>query len=95
VSTSREKISDLVRAGLLQEGTVLHATRNGVAAKVVVTDDGGLAPVDGSGPTFKSPSAASVALFDVRSDNGWATWQTPDGYPLTRLRDRYRAIQDA
>ena len=77
------ELKDLVRAGLLQPGTVLRPASvqfNDVQA--VVTPQGGLL-LDGQ--VFESPSGAGKHL-QGRATNGWHWWLLPDKRKLADLR---------
>jgi hypothetical protein len=81
--SSDASLKDLVAAGLLEPGTVLHP-RAGAwgTAQCTVLANGDL-EVDGK--TFSSPSGAG---HHVRkgSTNGWVFWELPDGRRLKDLR---------
>ncbi|MFF3159280.1 DUF4357 domain-containing protein [Streptomyces sp. NPDC057910] len=79
-------LADLMKAGLLAEGTVLvfHQRRAGRQGRAVVTSDGQLI-VDGQATAFPSPSKAAEAITG-NVINGWTLWQLPDGRTLDDLR---------
>ncbi|MGW1870390.1 DUF4357 domain-containing protein [Streptomyces mauvecolor] len=79
-------LADLMKAGLLAEGTVLafHQRRAGRQGRAVVTSDGQLI-VDGQAAVFPSPSKAAEAITG-NVINGWTLWQLPDGRTLDDLR---------
>jgi hypothetical protein len=71
--TGRRRISiaDLMAAGEIHAGTVLHARRQRVADRTaVVLEDGSL---DVDGKRHSSPSGAAVAVSG-HSENGWKFW---------------------
>ncbi|MEU5436455.1 DUF4357 domain-containing protein [Streptomyces sp. NPDC020719] len=79
-------LADLMKAGLLKEGTVLafRQRRAGREGRAVVTRDGQLI-VDGQATPFPSPSKAAEAVTG-NVVNGWTLWQLPDGRTLDDLR---------
>lgn len=84
------RLSDLMAAGLLDEGTVLHAKRQRVAGRTsVVLSDGS---IDVDGARFTSPSGAARAVSG-NAENGWAFWLVD---PVTRrsLFDVYRQYRE-
>jgi hypothetical protein len=81
--SSNATLRDLVAAGLLASGTVLHS-RAGLwgGAQCVVLDNGDL---HADGKTYSSPSGAGRQVRS-RSTNGWVFWELPDGRRLNELR---------
>lgn len=78
--------ADLVAAGLLPVGVVLHAADsrwNGATCTVLA---GG--KVEMEGEAFTSPAAAARKVRGG-SVNAWWFWRTPDGEVINTLRDQY------
>lgn len=79
----------LIRAGLVQPGTVLlmnHGQYRGTTA--TVTDDGYL---EIGGVRFDTPSGASKHVMG-RASNGWYYWSLPDGRRLRDVRAQFMTM---
>jgi hypothetical protein len=70
-SSGAVSLSDIVKAGLLPAGTVVHSTNGNWPGTAVVDADGSLS-VDGR--VFPSPSSAGVYVCEGISTNGWTFW---------------------
>lgn len=80
-------VADLVTAGLLHAGSVLHHESGSTAT---VMADGSL---DLSGQRYPSPTAAHLSLSRV-SRNGWLVWRlgpAREDATLDSLRHRFRS----
>jgi hypothetical protein len=84
------QVSDLVAAGLLTEGTVLHAKRQRVAGRTATVLSDGAIDVDGVRHT--TPSGAARAVTGT-AENGWSFWLVD---PATRrsLLDVHRQYRE-
>lgn len=86
----RGPLAGIMKAGLLQPGTVLtfHQPRVNRKGRAVVTADGQLI-VDGHSSPFPSPSKAAGAVTG-NFINGWTLWHLPDGRTLDELRNELK-----
>lgn len=78
----RVRISDLMSAGLLEAGTVLHF-RQYIGAEphqATVTERGRLRLCDGR--EFDTPSGAAAAVADLVAAPGWEVWRVGSDGPL-------------
>lgn len=89
-SGQRVSLQELVDAGLLPEGAPIEARVGGIShpARVV----GG--QIELNGQLYDSPSAASMALREVQSYNGWIDWRY-HGETLAVIRERLQRRTDA
>jgi hypothetical protein len=85
-SQGRVTIADLIRAHLLPPDATLTARVAGVI-HVGRVQDGQL---EVNGQVYPTPSAASIAVRNVRSWNGWKDWHY-DGHSLHSLRERMQS----
>lgn len=85
----REKVSDLIEAGLLEVGEVLAFQRGDTTYEAIVHIDGRLEI--GRGGVFDSPSRAAAEAAGSKSEPGWDVWQCPNGKTLADLRWELRA----
>ncbi|WP_410664666.1 CBS domain-containing protein [Amycolatopsis sp. lyj-84] len=95
----RVTVSDLLDAGLLQEGAKLRFTRRriGDVYGAMVTGNGRIR-LDRDGGEFRSPSRAAMVAAGMRAVDGWHAWQVVDqGRMLDALRQELldRAISTA
>ncbi len=79
----RVTIAGLTAAGLLPDGAVIEALVSGVTHPARVRDG----KIEWNGQLFDSPSAASMALRNTQSWNGWVDWRYR-GEKLADLRSR-------
>ena len=82
VSRRRVTIADLTAAGLLPEGAPIDAQVEGVTHPARIRDG----QIEWNGQLFDSPSAASRALRNTQSWNGWVDWRFR-GEKLADLRN--------
>lgn len=78
----RITLSDLVEAGVLPSGATLTATVRGVTHTAFLRN----AILEVNGKEYSTPSAASIAVRNVRSWNGWIDWHY-EGQTLHSLRE--------
>ena len=76
-------VYDLVRAGLIEPGTILTLTYKGNDYKSKVLAKGRL---EIAGQQFDAPSGAGKFATGTEI-NGWKEWKTPDGHALRDLRE--------
>jgi len=81
-------VADLLAAGLLSAGDVLHSTGRKYHATATVAADG---TITVNGARFRSLSAAGSHVRDGRATNGWDFWRTTSGQRLSALRERLKA----
>ena len=86
----RVTLADLVEAGLLPDGAPIEADVKGVTHAARIRDG----RIELSGEMYDSPSAASMALRNTQSWNGWVDWSYK-GEKLADLRGRLPADEDA
>jgi hypothetical protein len=79
----KNRNADLVEANLLPPDATLIATVGGVTHVARIRD--GNLEIDGQ--VYPTPSAASIAVRNVRSWNGWRDWHY-EGQSLHFLRER-------
>jgi hypothetical protein len=79
----RVTMADLIGAGLLPDGAPIEASVDGVSHAARIK--GGRIELNGA--SYDSPSAASIALRNVRSWNGWVDWRY-QGETLAEIRKR-------
>ncbi|WP_082482058.1 DUF262 domain-containing protein [Aeromicrobium sp. Leaf245] len=81
------EIKDLVRAGLLQPGTVLtpRPSEHELHTAVVVPDG----TLEVKGRRFETPSGAGKEVLG-RAVNGWFFWRLDDGRKLSDVRAEFR-----
>jgi hypothetical protein len=93
VSEPRDKIGDLVAAGLLTEGDTLDFIYAGRTHRAVgIVRVGGM---EANGTLFTTPSGAASQFYDNRNVPGWNAWVLArTGETLYALRDMYRALHD-
>lgn len=84
---NRVTVDDLIRAELLPSDAVLTSIAHGVT-HVARLHDGQL---EINGQLYGTPSAASKAVRNVRSWNGWIDWHYK-GQSLRQLRDELKSI---
>ena len=82
-SRRRVTIADLITAGLLPEGAPIEARVEGVTHPARIRD----AQIEWNGQLFGTPSAASQALRNTQSWNGWVDWRFR-GETFAELRSR-------
>ena len=75
-------VSQLVTAGLLEVGSRLVSTNGAWPATATVQSDG---KILFNGVEYEKPSAATSAVKDGRSDNGWEFWALETENGLVRL----------
>ena len=83
VEKRRTTLADLVSAGLLPEGATIEANVKGVTHVARVVQG----TMQVGGETYRSPSAASIAIRKVAAWNGWVDWKYK-GETLDDLRKR-------
>lgn len=80
------ELKHLVSSGLLQPGTVVHASHRDFKERTaVITGDGHL-EIDGR--RFESPSGAGKHVLK-RTTNGWYFWSLADGRRLRDVRSQF------
>jgi len=81
-------LADIMAAGLLKEGTVLHPRRSGVPGHTATVLPDGTLEVDGI--RYPTPSGAALAVSGT-SQNGWQFWLVDPGHKLSlaTLRQQY------
>jgi hypothetical protein len=79
-------LTDLIGAGLLQEGATLHARRQRVADRIATVLADGALDIDGI--PHRTPSAAARAVSG-NSENGWTFWLV-DASSRRSLMDLWR-----
>ena len=79
----RITLADLVEAGVLPSDATLTATVRGVTHTAFLRN----AMLEVDGREYSTPSAASIAVRNVRSWNGWNDWRY-QGQSLHDLRER-------
>ena len=80
-------MADLLGRGLLKPGEEIFATSRKWPATAYVNADGS---INYDGETYKTPSAAAVAVRQGRATNDWTLWHVhrdEHPVPLTLLRD--------
>ncbi|MGW6877590.1 GmrSD restriction endonuclease domain-containing protein [Streptomyces xanthophaeus] len=90
------QIADLIRVGLLTEGTMLRAElkRSQQVFHATITSNGRIR-LEPSGEEFKSLSGAGAAATSTTSNPGWDFWHTsrPDGTAIPLAAIRKQAIE--
>lgn len=84
------ELKDLIAAGLLQPGTVLHPRPGSWQSHEAVVMDDGMLQVNGQ--AFGSPSGAGRYVKGSVT-NGWTFWRLPDGRKLVDVRAAFRGEQ--
>lgn len=81
-------LADIMAAGLLKEGTILHPRRSGVPGRTATVLPDGTLEVDGI--RYSTPSGAAFAVSGT-SQNGWQFWLVDPGHKLSlaALRQQY------
>jgi len=86
------ELKDLIRAGLLEPGTVLRPAQESFkTVEAVVTPQGGIL-LDGQ--VFETPSGAGRHVRG-RATNGWTWWLLPDRRRLSDLRALHTGAREA
>ena len=92
----KEKIADLIEAGLLKPGTSLHPLKTGLTQTATVLPDGSL-EIDGV--VYATPSPAGAAVSGNKAEPGWEFWGAPSGdggfVSLFDLREKLLASQSS
>ncbi len=91
----RATLLELIEAGLLVPGTVLHRgrPRPGVNHYATVLANGNLR--FDNGRQFSSPTAAAQVSDGKAVWDGWTTWILPDGRSLAELSDEFTLLDGA
>lgn len=84
---ARERVVDLVEAGVISPGEILTMNHRGSVYRATVAADGS---IEFEGRVCKSPSEASRCATGT-ARNGWRDWKVMDGLSLDDLRWRLRA----
>lgn len=88
-----ETMRDLIEAGMLSVGEVLHTTRRGRSDQAEVLEDGSLRFGE---QRYSSPSGAARAASGTTAEPGWEYWAVERGGAYVRLfelRDELRKSQ--
>lgn len=86
---ARERVDDLIEAGIISPGAVLTMKHRGSVHHATVAADGS---IELEGDLCKTPSEAS-RLVAGASRNGWRDWKVMDGLSLDDLRWKLRAAR--
>lgn len=89
-SSRRVTLADLIEASLLPPNAALEARVQGVSHIARVRDGA----IDLDGTRYETPSAASIALRQTKSWNGWVDWHYK-GKSLADLREQLRGRRSA
>jgi hypothetical protein len=88
INGRRVRVTDLLDAGLLQDGDALYWERRNLGDRYEAIVTGGGTIALGDGRAFSSPSRAAMEAANVPAYDGWYAWhvQRLDGKTLDELR---------
>lgn len=92
-AVQRVEVADLIRAGLLTVGGVLHARPAGSAGRTAAIGRDGSIYLD-NGAVHATLSGAAKAVSGNNAEAGWHYWARHDGTVLTEVRAEYLAGTD-